>query len=345
AVSKTSSFTAVASGALTYNWNPTYGLNAILGNSVTLTPRQSRRYFVIGAGSTGCARQALIQTTVHPQVTIRPFGGSLRSDLYPPILSVCQGQTITLLADGAADRYRWFTADESINTEAPSLTLTPADNLLITLEATDQTLPATSRTSLWIRVYPTVSIEQDDLFGCANTFLRINGSLKEGGANTEYAWDDQQPGNKLYEKKNLSKPITEGQFSKSYDPVYFYGPSGTTDVRLRARDPDYGFCPGQENDDVVRVHITNAPSLSAPASACLISGGSVTLSASGSPSSYTWIGPALQNAIGPVVTASPTQTATYTVVGGSQQCCVSKQVTVNVETYQASCDGSTYCYG
>ncbi|MCS6916689.1 MAG: ice-binding family protein, partial [Chitinophagales bacterium] len=165
AVSKTSSFTAVASGALTYNWNPTYGLNAILGNSVTLTPRQSRRYFVIGAGSTGCARQALIQTTVHPQVTIRPFGGSLRSDLYPPILSVCQGQTITLVADGAADRYRWFTADGSINTEAPSLTLTPADNLLITLEATDQTLPATSRTSLWIRVYPTVSIEQDDLFG------------------------------------------------------------------------------------------------------------------------------------------------------------------------------------
>lgn len=344
AAAKTASFTATASGASAYNWNPTYGLSSILGNSVTITPQQSRRYYVIGSGSNGCARVATLNTTVHPKTRIVCFGGDLRADLYPPILSICQGNTTTLVADGAADRYRWYHGN-ALLAEAPSLTITPTDNMLITLEGTDQTLPATARTSLWIRVYPTVSIEQDDLFGCANTFLRISGGIKEGGLNAEFAWDDQQPGNKLYEKKNLSKPIVESVFSKNYDPVFFYGPAGTTDVRLRARDPDYAYCPNTENDDVVRVHITDAPSLSASTSACLISGGTVTLSASGTAASYTWIGPDLHSSTGTSVTASPKQTASYTVVGGQQQCCVSKQITVNVETYQATCDGSSYCYG
>ncbi|MDW8393589.1 MAG: ice-binding family protein [Chitinophagales bacterium] len=341
---KTSSFVATASGAQFYNWNPSYGLNAISGPSVTITPTRSGRYFVIGTGANSCSRLATIQTTVDPNVSILEFGGTLTKSVYPPTTKICKGSSVNLFADARADKVRWIAGDGTLLSEGPSFTLSATRNMLVTAEVTNSLIPATSRSSLWVEVLPTVEPEHADVFGCANTFVLLQSTIKEGGTSSLYAWDDQQPGTMLYEKKNLSKPVQENVFDSKYDPVFFYGPAGNYAVRLFAKDPNYSVCPDISNDSVVNVFISDAPAPVFASSPCVISGGTVTLTASGA-ANYTWMGAGLREHIGPSVTVSPQTSTTYTLIAGNNQCCTSATVEVTVEPFVALCDSSTYCHG
>ncbi|MCS6991179.1 MAG: T9SS type A sorting domain-containing protein [Chitinophagales bacterium] len=344
AIAKSSTFLATASGAVAYNWNPSIGLSSISGPSVQITPMRSRKYFVIGIGSNQCTRLAALTTEVEPSLQILEFGGTLTKDVYPPTTKICKGAVVHLLADTRADRVRWLSAEGTVLAEGPSYTLVGARNMLIIAEATNTLLSATSRRSLWVEVLPTVEPEHSDVFGCANSFIQIKANIKESNISPQFAWDDQLPGTMIYEKKNLSKPVQENVFSANYDPVFFYGPSGTYALRLRGKDLAYSVCPGVENDSVVHVWVSDVPSVTVNSTPCVISGGTTSLMASGA-SSYTWMGQGLQGNIGAAIEVTPSQTTTYNVVGVNQLCCSSAAVEVQVEQFTAWCDSSSYCHG
>ncbi|MEO5673707.1 MAG: T9SS type A sorting domain-containing protein, partial [Chitinophagales bacterium] len=339
------SFTATASGAAAYNWTPSFGASGILGNTITINPPYSRNYYVIGTAGNKCSKIEKISTNISPAITIISAGGELDRRFVPAILFVCRGNMISLTADGAADAYLWSSSDGSVNGSGVSITFTPSKDVLITVRATDQLNQATSYSSVYVSLRPEVITDQEDYYYCANQFLKLHGELNKESVNTTYAWDDLQPGTKLYEKRNFTKPVAENVFNSSYNSVFFNAPAGDYVMQFKAQDADYLNCPAVENDYFFKVHLNNPPSIIPPANLCVIRGGTVTLTASGGDHDYTWDGPGLQKSIGASVQVSPEVTSVYKVTTSNNMCCVSASVTVNVENVTAECDGSIYCYG
>lgn len=59
-----------ATGALSYTWSPTNGLNTNFGATVTATPSTSTTYTVTGTDGNGCTNTATVAITVHPAPNI-----------------------------------------------------------------------------------------------------------------------------------------------------------------------------------------------------------------------------------------------------------------------------------
>ena len=74
-----------ASGATSYTWLPSTGLNASNLSSVTATPLQSTTYTVTGTNSYGCTSTADIALTVKPQPIVTPIGNQ----------NYCNGQSVS----------------------------------------------------------------------------------------------------------------------------------------------------------------------------------------------------------------------------------------------------------
>jgi len=74
-----------ASGAPSYTWLPSTGLNASNLSSVTATPLQSTTYTVTGTNSYGCTSTADIALTVKPQPIVTPIGNQ----------NYCNGQSVS----------------------------------------------------------------------------------------------------------------------------------------------------------------------------------------------------------------------------------------------------------
>jgi hypothetical protein len=74
-----------ASGATSYTWLPSTGLNASNLSSVTATPLQSTTYTVTGSNSYGCTSTADIALTVKPQPIVTPIGNQ----------NYCNGQSVS----------------------------------------------------------------------------------------------------------------------------------------------------------------------------------------------------------------------------------------------------------
>ncbi len=344
-IAKASEFTASASGAIAYNWSPSRGVSSIVGQTVVIRPYQSQRYAVVGIGANQCAKNAWLPTTMHPAVTLMDFDGTFITDQFPAKLRICKDTSVTMFAATQADQIRWLLPDGTELATGPTFTLTASENQLVIVEATDRSIPATTLTPFWVEVLPMVEWEQADVFGCANSFIRINATMSQDDATSEYAWNDLVPGNYLYEKKNFNKPVAEQVFSTSYDPVFFHGPAGTYSISVQGRNANYLTCPGTVNGFTGTVYVSDTASLAIPYTPCVIQGGNVSLEALSPNGTLTWIGPALHQSTGSIVNVSPTETATYTVVAANDQCCVSKSFQVQVISFTAQCDGSSYCYG
>jgi hypothetical protein len=74
-----------ASGATSYTWLPSTGLNASNLSSVTATPLQSTTYTVTGSNNYGCTSTADIMLTVKPQPIVTPIGNQ----------NYCNGQSVS----------------------------------------------------------------------------------------------------------------------------------------------------------------------------------------------------------------------------------------------------------
>ncbi|BAV07195.1 gliding motility-associated C-terminal domain-containing protein [Filimonas lacunae] len=89
-----------ASGAASYSWLPNTAIsNATVSNPV-VTPIVTTRYVVTGAAANGCTQTASVLITVNEPAV---FG------LSPEQATICEGDTVTLVASGG-DAYQWLFA-------------------------------------------------------------------------------------------------------------------------------------------------------------------------------------------------------------------------------------------
>ncbi|MCY7410167.1 MAG: DUF3494 domain-containing protein, partial [Chitinophagales bacterium] len=157
-----SSFTATATGAINYNWNPTLGLSSISGNTITISPSSSTNYQVIGTDENYCSKIQKISTIIAPSVSIHASNEGVKESTTPATIFICAGEEITLTADGAADEYKWVSSDGSVNSTSPSVTFIPSGNILITLTSTDHLAGTQSTTSAFIKLEPDIAAAAPD---------------------------------------------------------------------------------------------------------------------------------------------------------------------------------------
>lgn len=163
--------TFAASGADTYDWSPTTGLNSTTGASVVAAPTATTTYTVTGT-SNGCSASATFDITVNtsPNLSVSPD------------VAICGGQTTTLTATGA-DTYTWAPATGLSSTGSASVDATPATTTTYTVTGTTQGCTATADVTVTVTPYPTVSVSPTTAsvcFGDSKDFIA-------SGADT-YVW-------------------------------------------------------------------------------------------------------------------------------------------------------------
>lgn len=91
-------FTANSFGASSYIWSPNYGLSDTIGSTILVNPASSIIYTISGIDINNCTNSTTLEVNVGipPNISISPSS---------PI--ICEGESITLLADGAYS-YHWL---------------------------------------------------------------------------------------------------------------------------------------------------------------------------------------------------------------------------------------------
>ncbi|GDX51088.1 hypothetical protein LBMAG27_01350 [Bacteroidota bacterium] len=282
------------SGASTYQWTPSTGLNTSTGSTVVATPTSSTNYLVIGTDANGCTGFTTIDITINPNLII-----------YGANESVCIGQNVTLYSSGAYF-YMW-TPDPTLNSYYDSTVI--ASPLIST----------------------TYTLTGMNMYGCMDTALysvtvnplpivAVNGLQPDYCTNASIDTLIVDPiGGILF---------GTGVVGSTFDPA-IAGTGGPYYVTYSYTD-SFG-CSNFDNDTTV---VLNGALISvASANATICNGISTALTASGG-ISYSWsptIG--LSDSTGSVVTANPFITTTYFVNGTNANGCIgSDSVVVSVST-------------
>jgi hypothetical protein len=343
--------TLVANGATTYSWSPGATLNATTGATVNANPTSTTIYTIVGTSGT-CSTAVTTTVSVISTPTL-----AVNS------VSMCAGSTATLNATGVST-YTWtspvsnnasisvspasttvytvsgnaagcagtFTATGTVSVTAlPSLTITPtspticagqATTLTVT-GATTQTWAPGSQTTASVAVTPTSTVTYTVAgmnAGCMNTktvIVNVNplptvtstsasictgktATLTASGTAVSYTWN---PG-----------AVT--------GTTYTVAPSGTfTTYTVTGTSAQ-----GCNKSTSVNVIVIPNPNIAVTASGTLIcAGSSVTLTALGTATSYTW-----SNGVANGTGFTPTTTATYTVTGSLSSCTGTAVATVSV---------------
>ncbi len=358
-----------ASGALSYQWSPSAGLNQTTGSSVSATPSNTVTYTVTGTSANGCTDTALAVVTVHPLPNL---------SVSPPNPSVCIGASKTLTASGA-QTYSWNPSTYLNTTTGSTVISTPTATTSYVLTGTDNWGCVNTDTfTVTVHSLPNVTVSPFDTSICDNSSLVINA----GGAFT-YQWTpsstlSSSTGASVTGSPNTTttytvvgtdvngcKDTATAHIVVSPSPVltpsnqticagdaatitasatlggttYLWntGATGSAITVTPLSTSNYSVTATDTNgctgSGQATVTVNPLPVLSiSPATPAICIGNSVTISASGA-ASYTW-SPAtgLSATTGAVVVASPTTTTTYTLVGQSSSGCydtLTFTVTVN----------------
>jgi len=290
AICKGSSTTVTASGASSYTWSPSTGLSATTGASVTANPTITTNYSVNATASNGCTASQTLAVTVNALPTLT---------LSPSSPSVCNGGGTTLTASGA-NTYSWSPATFLSATTGASITASPTVATNYTLSGTDANSCVNTKTfSVAVNSNPSISISPSSAVIC-------NGSsttLTAGGA-TMYTWS---PSTGLNTTSGTS--VTAN-------------PSSTTTYTLNGTNAN--GCAGTQT---ITVTVNSIPTLTvSPSSPAICIGNSTNITASGA-NTYSW-SPAtgLDNTNSASVTANPTSTTTYTIIGTNANNCAGTQL-------------------
>jgi len=291
------SINLTTSGASTYTWSPGTGLSGTTGSLVTASPIVTTTYTVTGTDTNTC----MYSTNVVVAVTSKP----------PPLViissgpdTICVGSSVTLTASGA-NTYNWSPSAGLSDTASATVIAKPTITTTYTVTGTDN-FGGVSTATITVKVNPLPDITVTP--NPAKIFVGDAVQLKASGANS-YLWTPSRGLNDTTKSIVTANPTTT--------TTYFV--SGT----------DGNGCVGI---DTVLVNVFPKPQVKVtPSSATICKGGSVRLTASGA-STYSWhpsAGLAPTNTS--IVTAFPTVTTTYTVIGTDVNGGVdSTTVTVNV---------------
>jgi gliding motility-associated-like protein len=306
------STTLSASGASSYTWSPSTGLNTIIGANVIATPSVTTIYTVstsVSGGCLGAASSGTLAVTVQngPTLTTSSASNTL----------ICQGSN-ALLSVGGASSYTWSPPTGLSATSGASVTATPSVTTIYTVTGTaaNGCNNAYSPTvfTVSINAAPTLSLNSSASNGviCQGT----SATLTASGAST-YSW---------------SPPTGLNTVT---GPTVIASPSVTIVYTLQATGAN--GCVNTLMPATFTLNVSSLPTLSISPSASLNSicrGSNISIGASGA-SSYTW-SPAssLNTATGPNVIASPSVTTVYTVVaqsaGGCSNASAPQTLTVTV---------------
>lgn len=264
------------SGASTYLWTPSAGLNTSIGAIVVSTPISSTNYLVIGTDVNGCTGFTTIDITVNPNIVMN--GASQ---------SICFGQSVPLYSSGAYF-YIW-NSDLTLNSYYDSTVIaSPLINTTYTL--TGMNMYGCTDTALYsvnINPLPNVLLNGLDPFYCSNSILDTLMMNPQGGI--------------------LFGP---GILGNSFNPS-LAGTGGPYYITY-----SYFDSLGCSNFDIDTTFVNGAALITSTTSSPVICYGSSAILSSFGGISYTWFpSTGLSSTSGAVVIASPSSTTTYIVTG------------------------------
>ena len=288
------SVTLNASGASTYQWNPSSGLSNTDSSKVTATPSITSTYTIYGTDLNGC-----IDTTT---VDIRVIQDSLKTNTTNT--AICQGNSVTISATGA-NNYQWTPAIGLNTTAGDTVIANPTLTTTYTLSATGANgCPDTQLVVVNVNLPPVLTISPSSPQICIYKTV----TLDVNGAST-YTWS---PSTGLNQTSGSS--VTAGPTIATTYTAY------GTDVH------------GCNDSSKVSIKVNPLPIVTATISMDTICHGlSVTLTAKGAVT-YQWTPSyGLNTTSDSIVTAGPTITTTYSVYGtDSLGCTDTANVTVNI---------------
>ncbi|GEM_PF-5047487 len=123
-----SSVSLTASGATTYSWTPSTGLNTTSGATVIANPTVTTTYTVTGTNPPNCT------ATANATVTVNPGAVSIT----PPSATIVQGNSVSLTASGAGIvSWSWSPATGLNTTSGATVNASPSSTITYTVTGTD----------------------------------------------------------------------------------------------------------------------------------------------------------------------------------------------------------------
>jgi gliding motility-associated-like protein len=300
-----------ASGATTYTWIPSSGLNTNSGSTVIANVTVATTYTVIGT-SNGCSDTAFAQINLNAPISL---------NITPSNASVCPGESVNLSASGATT-YSWFPPIDLNNTNSANVTSTPTSTITYTVIGVSGTCTDTANVLVSVVNNLTVSVTPT-----SDTICTGNSTTLSASGASNFSWF----------------PATG--INSSTSPNVTASPSSTITYTVIGSS---GSC---SDTSTVMVTVVGPPQVQiTPVQSTICPGSSTNLTASGA-SSYSWSpATALNNNNTANVTASPLSNISYTVTGTTNGCSdtaiaeviVTNNVSINVNPSTATvCPGGT----
>jgi gliding motility-associated-like protein len=302
------SMTLSATGSAPFVWTASSGANPPATQTVVVTPTTTTSYTVV-AGPGTCTASAVASVSVIPAFTV---------SVTPSSTVLCNGATAALTASGATN-YTW-TPFSGLNAyTGANVTANPSTTTNYTITGQVGTCTNTTvATVSVIVVSPTITASSPN-YCSGSTPVTLTGS----GATT-YSW---APGSSLTSTSGTTVGATPSTTT-------IYTVTGTT-----------GAC---SSTKTISINGYATPTIViTPPSTLICNGSSSALTASGA-TNYSWTPLyGLTAYTGPNVTANPTITTTYSIVGINGVCTGSTTATVSVTTVSTSVTASSanYCVG
>ncbi len=190
-----SSTTLTGSGATTYSWSPSTGLNITTGSSVNANPVSSTTYTVIGT-SNGCTNTKTIAVTVSSGLVLSVSGAS----------SICSGSSTSLTVTGAST-YTWSPSTSLNTTMGATVSSTPISNITYTISGTSGACNASKTVALFVNASPTISVS-----GNSTTCSGTSTNLTASGAST-YSWSPSTGLNLTSGSSVVANPVSAITYS------------------------------------------------------------------------------------------------------------------------------------
>ena len=193
-----------ASGADTYSWSPSTGLNAITGAQVVSTPNSNVTYTVIGMNlTTGCIAQTTNAITVIPAPIINVSSSAS---------TICPGQSSILTASGA-NAYSWYPSIGLNATNGASVVAQPdSTTIYMVVGSVPFGCTDTAHVTITVSVLPDVIVDVLPDEGCEPLTVTFENHTV-GAAAFNWSFGDNSS-------------------STNFSPVHTYNSQGTYPVSL-----------------------------------------------------------------------------------------------------------------
>lgn len=303
-----------ASGANTYSWSPSTGLNTVTGASVDGNPSVTTTYTVTGTNLNGCIGDTTVTVIVNPLpvITVTPIDPT-----------ICEGGSVSLTASGAPD-ITWSPFSYlSPGTSSPTVTVNPPSTITYTVFGTSAAGCVNStQVTVYVTGLPVVNVTP------ADTAICIGESVELIGSGTVIYFDWYDANNTLFYS----------------GPELTVSPTVTTTYNVVGTDA--GGCISNTS---ATVNVNPLPVITiAPVDPEICFNDNVSLTASGA-TSYAWDANGLAGT-GATINVSPSNTTLYSVTGTDANGCsnvnsttviVNPLPTITMTPDPSICEGET----